>query len=219
MILTHDQIIEAHKAGDIAIDPFDESQVQAASYDLRIGPQGITTSTKKVVDLKDHGFMALNPGDFGIVISHESVKLGPQYVARFGLRSRYARDGLIATTGPQIDPGFQGRLIVGLTNLTPRAVSLPYKDDFLTVEFHKLEQATTHPYSGPYQGRITLGPDDIKFVTETEGMALSEMLTTLRSLTTNVGTLTGQIKALSWIIPAIVVFGITVIAIIVSLKH
>ena len=55
--------------------------------------------------------------------------------------------------------------------------------------------------------------------TETEGMALSEMLTTLRTLTSNVGALTAQIKTLEWTIPLVVVIGITVIGIIVALKH
>jgi len=219
MILTHDQIIDAQKAGGIVIEPFDEKQIQAASYDLRVGPQGVTTSTKKIVNLERAGFVLLEPGDFGIVTCFESIKLGPQYVGRFGLRSRYAREGLIATTGPQIDPGFRGRLIVGLTNLTPRAVSLPYKDDFLTVEFHQLEQATTHPYNGPYQDRMDLGADEIKFVTQTEGMALSEVLTTLGSLASNVGALTAQVKLLLWSVPAIVGLGITVIGIIVALRH
>lgn len=219
MILTDSQIIEAYKKGDIVIDPFDENQVQAATYDLRVGAQGATTSTKKIVNLKETGYLSLQPGDFGVVTCLEIVRLGPQYAARFGLRSKYARKGLIATTGPQIDPGYFGRLIIGITNLTPKPVSLPYKDDLLSVEFHRLEQASTKPYCGPYQGKMELGAEEIEFITETEGMALSEMLTTLRSLTQNVGALTTQIKTLEWSIPLIVVVGITIIGIIVMFKH
>ena len=219
MILTNSQIVEAYKKGDIVIDPFDDKQVQAATYDLRVGPQGATTSSKKIVNLKEAGYLSLQPGDFGVVTCFESIRLGPQYAARFGLRSKYARKGLIATTGPQIDPGYYGRLIIGITNLTPKPVSLPYKDDLLTVEFHRLEQASTHPYDGPYQGKMELGAEEIEFITETEGMALSEMLTTLRTLTSNVGALTAQIKMLEWIVPLIVVVGITVIGVIVALKH
>jgi len=219
MILTDSQIVEAYKKGDIMIDPFDEKQVQSASYDLRVGEQGATTSTKKIVNLKENGYMSLQPGDFGVLTCLEIIRLGPQYAARFGLRSKYARKGLIATTGPQIDPGYQGRLIIGITNLTPKPVSLPYKDDLLSVEFHRLEQASTHPYSGPYQNKMTLGAEEIEFITETEGMALSEMLTTLRTLTQNVGSIAAQLKTLEWTIPVIVGVGIAIIGVIVSLKH
>ncbi len=201
MILTHQQIVESHRAGDTVIDPFDKEQVEAASYDLRIGAQGATTSSKRVVNIREAGYILLKPGDFGVVTTYETLKFGLQNVGRIGLRSKYARKGLIATMGPQIDPGFHGRLIVGLTNLTPKPIWLAFKDDFLSVEFHRLEQASTKPCAGPYQGRLELGPEEIEAITETEAMTLPEVLTTLRSLSANVGTLTTQMSMLKWIIP------------------
>jgi dCTP deaminase len=233
MILTNDQIVEAQEGGGITIDPFDPNQVQAATYDLRVGAQGATTSTKTLIDLEKAGYMTLEPGDFGVVTCFETIRLSPQYAARFGLRAKYARKGLVATTGPQIDPGYYGRLIVGITNLTPKPVSLQFKSDFVSVEFHHLEKPSTKPYNGPYQNKVTLGEDEIEFITETEGMALSEMLTTLRSLTQNVGALTTQMgtfervlesrmKAFEWIIGiglGFVALAVGVISVITALKH
>lgn len=218
MILNNKQIEEAYKKGDILINPFDEGQVQAATYDFRVGDQGATTSSKKIVNIREAGYLLLQPGDFGVITILEEVRLGPQYVARFGLRSKYARKGLIATTGPQIDPGFHGRLIIGVTNLTPKPISLPYRDDLVSVEFHRLEEPSTKPYSGPYQNKMELGAEEIEFITETEGMALSEVLTTLRSLSENVGAISREIKHLYWVVPTIVTIGITIIGVIVYLK-
>lgn len=218
MILNAQQISETCRKGDIVINPFEESQVQAATYDLRVGGQGATTSTKKIVNIKEVGYLLLQPGDFGVVNVLEEIRFGAQYAGRFGLRSKYARKGLSATTGPQIDPGYHGRLIVGVTNLTPKPISLPYKADFISVEIHRLEQATTKPYSGPYQDRLELGPEEIEAIMETEGMALSEVITTLQSVSANVGTLTSQMKFLLWAMPIIITIGITVIAIIVAIK-
>jgi dCTP deaminase len=219
MILNAQQIIATQKSGDISISPFEESQVQAASYDLRVGQSGATTSTKKLVNIKETGYILLQPGDFAIVTVLEEIRLGPQYAARFGLRSKYARKGVIATTGPQIDPGYRGRLILGLTNLTPRPISIPYKDDFITIEFHRLETPTSKPYDGPYQGRLELGPEEIEAVTEAEGMAFSEVITTLRSVSDNVGKLASEVNTLRWMVPLIVAFGIGVIAVLVAFKH
>lgn len=218
MILTDHDIEEACKKQGIVIDPFESNQVQGATYDLRVGKQGATTSTKKIVNLEENGYLLLKPGDFAIIVVLEKLRLSPQYVGRFGLRSKYARKGIIATTGPQIDPGYDGRLILGLTNLTPRAVSLPYKDDLVSVEFHRLEKPSTKPYSGPYQNKYELGPEDIESIVEAEAMTLSEVLTTLTSLSKNVGDLTNDVKTMKWIIPIIVGLGITVIGIIVAFK-
>jgi dCTP deaminase len=222
MILTAQHITDAYKKGDIVIAPFAEEQVQAATYDLRVGEQGITTTTKKKVNIRESGYISLEPGDFCLIVTLEEVKLGPQYAARFGLRSKYARKGVIATTGPQIDPGYHGRLIIGLTNLSPKAVSLPYKDDLISVEFHRLEEATTKPYSGPYQGKMELGIEEIEAITDSEGMALSEMLTTMRSLSKNVGELSSDMKAMKWVLGigmGIIAIGVTIIGIIVGLRH
>lgn len=225
MILTDRQIREAIKKGDIVIEPFEDKQVQPATYDLRVGEYGATTSTKKKVNIREDGYLLLEHGDFGVITVLEEIHLSLQHTARFGLRSKYARKGLIATTGPQIDPGYKGRLIIGITNLTPRPISLPYKDDFVSVEFHRLEEPAEKPYSGPYQGKVDLGPEELEFIAESEGMALSEMLTTLRSLSKNVGqftddfaNLTTEFRSFKWTVSFIVVFGITVIGIIVGLK-
>jgi len=218
MILNNQQIIETCQRGDILISPFNEDQAQAATYDFRIGKQGATTSTKRIVNIEEIGYFVLEPGDFGVVTIFEEIRMGNQYSGRIGLRSKYARKGLIATTGPQIDPGFHGRLIVGLTNLTPKRISLPYKDHLLSVEFHRLEHATNKPYAGPYQDKLELGAEEIESIVETEGMALSEVIKTLQSLSSNVASLTIEVKWMKWIIPIVITIGIAVIGVIVGLK-
>jgi dCTP deaminase len=235
MILTDDDIRAAVAAGEITIDPFDDGQIQPASYDLRVGDEGATTKHKRRTDIKAAGLIVLEPGDFGVVCILERIKLGPQHVGRIGLRSKYARKGLIATTGPQIDPGFEGSIKIGLANLTPRDVSLPHHDDILTLEIHKLEKPVAKPYSGPYQGKYGLSSEDLEAIAEGDGMAFSEVLTSLRSLTANVSELNsqlshnvsdltskmselaGQMKTQAWLLPAVTGIGIAVVAVLVGL--
>ena len=218
MILTDRQILETYRQGDVVIEPFDEKQIQGATYDLRVGEQAATTTSKKVVNIREVGYLTIEPGDFAVVTVMEIVRLGPQYVGRFGLRSKFARKGLIATTGPQIDPGYHGRLIIGITNLSPKPIALSYGDDFVSVELHKLAEPTTKPYTGPYQDRVTLGPEEIESIAETEGMALSDILKTLRSLTANVAALASDVKTLKTWLPILLTVGLTIIGIIVALR-
>ena len=62
-------------------------------------------------------------------------------------------------------------------------------------------------------------------ITESEGMALSEVMIMLRSLSENVAalthdvsTLTAEFRSFKWAIPVIVGIGITAVGIIVALK-
>jgi len=187
MILSDTQIQQALERGvdqgGIAIEPFDRESLEPASYDLHVGDQAATTrkGTHKV-DVSQEGMLILEPGDFAIVTTWEKIHFSAKHVGRFGLTSSYARKGLIATTGTQIDPGFQGRLLVGLTNLATQKIVLPHRDKFLTIEVHELSQPSAKPYAGPYQGRDELAPEDIKTVMEREALSLSEMTETLRTL-------------------------------------
>ncbi|PYX73700.1 MAG: hypothetical protein DMG72_12580 [Acidobacteria bacterium] len=63
-----------------------------------------------------------------------------------------------------------------------------------------------------------LGPEEIEAITESEGMALSEMLTTLRALSANVGALTSELKNLKWSLPLMITIGFTIISLVLALK-
>ena len=68
----------------------------------------------------------------------------PQYIAaRFNLHIRHVHKGILLGTGPIVDPGFSGRLLIPLHNLTANNYALIGGDRFLWVEFTKL---THHPY-------------------------------------------------------------------------
>ncbi|MCY3821354.1 MAG: dCTP deaminase [Gammaproteobacteria bacterium] len=186
MILNDTGIREAVTNGSIEIDPFDDGAVEPASYDLHVGAQAASAASKRITDLRNRGFVQIRPGDFVIVTVHEALKLDDRHVGRFGLTSAHARRGLIATVGPQIDPGYHGRLTVGLTNLSSKAITLSHMDTFLSVEFHRLQAPASKPYSGRYQDRLQLAPDDISEVMEREYMSQTEMMRTLEALVSSV---------------------------------
>lgn len=200
MILTGGQILQAHRNGDILVDPFDEGQLQPASYDLRVGAKAITVGADRLVDIDKSGYLSLRPGEFALITTREVLRLGPQYVARFGLRSKHARKGLIVTSGPQVDPGFHGPLHAGVTNLTARPIPLAYGDDFLSVEFHRLGEAATE-YRGPYQNLISFTPEEIEQIIDRRGMILSEAVDMLGEIGQRVRDLETQAKMVQWFAP------------------
>jgi len=190
MILSDTQIQEALERGEakggIRIEPFNPESLEPASYDLHVGDQAATSRDPHKVNIAESGMLILWPGDFAIVTTQEKIHFSAKHVGRFGLTSSYARKGLIATTGAQIDPGFQGRLLVGLTNLSTKKIVLPHSDKFLTLEMHELSRPSAKPYQGPYQGRDELNPEDIQAVMEREVYSLSEITNTLRALVNTV---------------------------------
>ena len=63
----------------------------------------------------------------------------PEYIAaRFNLHIRHVHKGLLLGTGPLVDPGFSGRLLIPLHNLTNNDYEIKGGDGIIWVEFTKL---------------------------------------------------------------------------------
>ena len=65
---------------------------------------------------------------------------------------------------------------------------------------------------------LKLRAEEIEFITETESIALSEILIALRLLNTNVAMLSAHIKHLEWIIPIVFTIGVIIIGTLVTIK-
>lgn len=203
MILTDKDIRETVRKGVIKIEPFDLACIQPASYDFRIGKEGLSATGQAKIDIEERGLLLLGPGDFGVITSLETIEMPNNYTARIGIRSYYARQGLFAATGPQIDPGFRGRLFVTIMNLSPNPISLPYQEKFITVEFHRLNEPVTKPYSGEFQDRLKMNAQEIQNVIEKRGVNLAEIIKSMNGINKSIAQLTAFVSALKWIVPAI----------------
>lgn len=176
MILVDHQIRE--KVGNAqVIKPFEEKCIQPASYDLRIGAHVYAPpNPDQPFDLSQNGgAYRLPPYGNAVITTYEDLKLPSTMVGRIGLKSGFARKGLVASTGPQIDPGFEGKLFVSVFNVTAVSHVLEYKDTFLTIEFHVLDEPPRQTYRGPYQGKYTIGAEVLDTLVRLEGMTLSQI--------------------------------------------
>lgn len=67
----------------------------------------------------------------------------PDFIAmRFNLTINLVHRGLLLGTGPLVDPGFGGRLLIPLHNLTSQDIPIDANDGLIWVEFTKLSPLT-----------------------------------------------------------------------------
>lgn len=217
-MLTDTEIRDAVAAGGLGIDPFDAECLQPASYDCRVGSQAFLSGTDAVADVANKGLVIIEPGEFAVLTTREAVACSSQYAAQLGLDSKYARQGLVLLSGPQIDPGFHGVLIVRVTNLAPRRITLTFEAPFLTVQFFRLAHAVEKPYTGSRQGQTGLGQTDIEELTHPDSPTLGGMVKSLTALASDVGDLKTAVKWMAWAVPVIVAIGMTVVGLVVGLK-
>ena len=218
MLMTDGEIQVAMNRKEIALEPFFPKHIQAASYDMCLGKTAFTSSMKETLDVSQKAVIMIEPGEFAVVESREYVRLDSRHAAQLGLRSEYAKRGLVMLSGPQIDPGFEGIIVVRLVNLARTRIAIAHEAPFLTVQFFQLNQPVEKPYTGAHQGQRGITAKDIQALAETEGLTLGQIIKTLSALAVDVAELRGSVSKLSWSIPLIVALGIAIVGIIVMVK-
>ena len=218
MLMHADRIQNAIDEQLITIEGFSPEALHPASYNFRLGDEAITSSQREKVDPSRRGLLIISAGDFALVKTFERVTLSPRFAGHIGLRSHYAKRGLDILAGPQIDPGFDGYLVVGLTNLSPRDITIGFKSEFCTVEFYEFAEPVSVPYDGEYQGQTGITGPDLEALVESQGMTFGEVIRSLGALSASVNDLSRWVKVVAWGVPVVVTIGFVVIGIVVGIK-
>ena len=149
----------------IIIDPLiDEKQIQPSSVDLRIGNEfkGFKIITKPYIDPYDktdlESYMEeitidknkpfiIHPGEFTLATTYETVKLPDDIVARVEGRSSIGRLGItMHVTAGYIDPGFEGKITLEISNIGKMPVALYPQQRVCQIVFETMTTPAAKPY-------------------------------------------------------------------------
>lgn len=126
------------------VTDFDPDRVNPASYTMRLMGELYSweRKRKRLVQRKQTiacGKRVILPrNSISYLLTAQEFRL-PQYIAaRFNLHIRYVHKGILLGTGPLVDPGFAGPLLIPLHNLTDNDYDLLGGDPIIWVEFTKL---------------------------------------------------------------------------------
>lgn len=123
--------------------------VSGASYDLSLGDEYYYNGRIRQLS-ESSPILMIEPYDYAIITSHEEASLPRDVCARFDLAVSLFCQGIILSSGPQIDPGFRGPAFCLLFNTSSKPVWLKRRQHYATIEFHKLIEPT-FTYQGPYK--------------------------------------------------------------------
>lgn len=124
------------------IYPFDPSRLGPASYEMVLGGEYLywDEQGKKFssAEIKVGEKLILRENSITYVSVRQIFRI-PDYIAlRFNLRVKHVHRGLLLGTGPLIDPGFHGKLMIPIHNLTSNEYTIQYGEDLISVEFTKI---------------------------------------------------------------------------------
>jgi deoxycytidine triphosphate deaminase len=120
--------------------PFDATCMKGASYEVSIGDCTYwdDDGTPCHAPFADGQSFVLRKNSIVFVTTREEFRL-PHYIAiRFNLRITNVHRGILLGTGPLVDPGFAGRLLIPLHDLTTNDYVFRYGERFAWFEFTKI---------------------------------------------------------------------------------
>ncbi len=127
-------------------DSFCAERLKPASYEMRLlgtlyywelGNDRLERRSQKIVVGTD---VELRKNSISYLWIQEPLRL-PEYIAaRFNLRIGAVHKGILLGTGPLVDPGFGGRILIPLHNLTDNTYHLEGGEGIIWVEFTKVSK-------------------------------------------------------------------------------
>ena len=162
MILSDKSIKKKVTTGEISIEPFEESCLQSASYDLHLDKDFLVFNREnhslidvkepvdelmnKIVVTEEQGII-IHPGDFVLANVKEITGVDDKHVGRLEGKSSLARMGLIIhTTAGFLDPGNKLRLTLEMVNLSPLPIKLYPGMKIGQIAFEELDEKCERPY-------------------------------------------------------------------------
>lgn len=176
MVLSDKTIRDEIEKGRILVEPFEDSAVQPASVDLRLGSKFrvFRSHRLQVIDVKqpmeeltelvevdEVTPFVLHPGEFALGVTFESVTLPNDVVGRLDGKSSLGRLGLVVhSTAGFVDPGWEGNLTLELSNLSNLPINLYAYMKVSQISFMRLTTPADTPYGSSKIGSKYQGQDE-----------------------------------------------------------
>lgn len=139
------------------LENYDEKNIQTCSYDLRLGDQYYfykedDNETVNVSSLKPNGVLRIPPNAICYVMTEETVNMPQDLTASISLSFGLIKSGVMLAAQPPYDPGYHGKTVALLHNLSNETVEIRRGDHVLNMVFMKLTSQVSATYDGSYQG-------------------------------------------------------------------
>ncbi len=182
MVLSDQDIEKALASRRIIIKPAPDlsTQLGSCSIDLRLGnnfrifdhshhayidpsKKDYSNEITKVIKVPKDGAFIMQPGEFVLAVTLESVKIPADLMGRLEGRSSLGRLGLVVhSTASIFDPGWDGNPVLELGNLGRMAIKLTIGMRICAMTFEELSSPAVTPYTSKKNAKYKFqkGPEE-----------------------------------------------------------
>jgi deoxycytidine triphosphate deaminase len=139
--------------------------VEGIKYDFRLGSRILKARFGRPVDAEklsesEKRDLYVEPGEMVFALTEERLVLPPNMIAFLSPKRKLSHAGVLVIGGLCIDPGYEGRLLIGLYNFSSTRYPLRPGKKVIAATFHELEPSE-RPEALPHPASIEDFPDEL----------------------------------------------------------
>jgi deoxycytidine triphosphate deaminase len=164
---------------------------EGVKYDFRLSSRILKAKWGRPVEMGDvpKEDLFIQPGEVVFVLSEERLNLSSDMVAILSPKRKLSHEGILSTGGLFIDPGYRGRLLVGLYNFSSSKWPIIAGKKLIAATFYKLGDTERGEFPPPPPPLDDFPDELVKVISEYEPVAVQAVAAGLERLRELVGQL------------------------------
>jgi dCTP deaminase len=156
------QTLRARIPAEQLVEPYDQNRVVHSAYEMGVGPEAFVTSNPSdKTQLPGGTKIVIPPGQFGLLVTRETVHIPPNVIAFISIRAGIKFQGLVNVSGFHVDPGYRGQLKFAVYNAGSRTIVLDQDQRVFMIWFADLDHTDDNPYPDRVPTPNVITADDV----------------------------------------------------------
>ena len=182
------------------IEGGDASCAEGVKYDLRLSPNILKASFSIPVNADtlnetEKRQLTVDSGEVVFVLTEERLRLPSNITAQLSPKRKLSHQGILTPGGFCIDPGYHGRLLIGLLNFSSTPFQLRPGKKLIAATFFRLEGSEVGEFP-PVAPSTDEFPDElVQVMQKYRPMAVQSVAATVQTIQTELQSLRSEIRS------------------------
>jgi len=178
----------------------DLSCAEGVKYDFRLSQRILKARFRRPVNadelsVSERRELVVEPGEVVFVLSEERLTLPANMIAQLSPKRKLSHAGILTLGGFTIDPGYEGRLLVGLFNLSATPFDLIPGKKLVGATFHRLTAEEVGDFPPPGEPLDDFPDELIQVMQKYQPMASQAVFDQIKQLQGDLRTLQTEIRS------------------------
>lgn len=193
-VILQDKLISA-VANSTFIKDGTEKSCEGMKYDFRLGNRILKSGINSRVPIDGIQQLYIAPGEVVFVMTQESLDLPMNIYCQLSTKRKISHDGIIILGGFVIDPGYSGKLIFGLYNVSSRSYPIIPGRKMVAGVFYEVSDEESKCFTCNPKPMNDFPDDLIKMIDEFKSIAVESLGGQLSSIKADINRLKEQLDS------------------------